>query len=69
MQYAGIKDKIGKEIYEGDILRFDLYKKDLVTVLEWENICHHTSFGAGTQNCTVIGNIWENPELVKGGIS
>jgi uncharacterized phage protein (TIGR01671 family) len=65
MQYTGLKDKNGKEIYEGDIVRFDLYKGERVEAIEWENIGKHTSFGGGTHNATVIGNIYENPELLK----
>lgn len=89
MQYTGLKDKNGKEIYEGDILEipewllqdnqdkciciyaeeyqtseiigFGLYIKDgysgeykiLVPSDEWDEF-------------EVIGNIYDNPELLKG---
>lgn len=65
LQYTGLHDKNGQEIYEGDIVRFDLYKGERVDVIEWENIANHTSFGGGTHNATVIGNIYENPDLLK----
>ena len=67
-QYTGIKDKYGKEIYEGDIVEFD------------DSEIYYVSFSNGTftlephkmcicnenvSNLRVIGNIYENPELVE----
>jgi hypothetical protein len=75
MQYTGLKDKNGKEIYEGDILHFD--------AKEWrdkEGNGHNFAIewsdkggcwcGAGctydwSEWCEVIGNIYENPELLQ----
>lgn len=75
MEYTGLKDKNNKEIYEGDILSdgnnekpykvifengsfraefkgdFDEYSFDLIDVV--------------LQGCEVVGNIYENPELIK----
>lgn len=71
MQSTGLKDKNGVEIYEGDIIVFDSLPKVKVYI-EWrkENAGFH--FGDWYENCfpytntdaTIIGNIYENPELL-----
>lgn len=74
MQYTGLKDKNSKEIYEGDILEFSGNVVALGIVKYNENFatfqaCNGNSgwlFGneSGT-NIEILGNIYENPELVK----
>lgn len=74
MQYTGLKDENGKKIYEGDIVkttftRKDLYN-DLLSVVTWsqELLCftiNNVSFVFGNYHLEVIGNIYENPELLK----
>lgn len=70
MQFTGLKDKNGKEIYEGDILR-DAEEEDTGRVYFLDGSFDCESISNPERNlfvwkaCEVIGNIYENPELVK----
>jgi len=82
MQYTGLEDKNGKEIYEGDIVTAgDNYP----SIIEWSHDgdkiegtgwClhevykgdydrYHTTDAYTNGLGEVIGNIYENPELLK----
>ena|SRR3990167_2747321 len=73
MQFTGLHDKNGKEIYEGDIIK----NEGVVVWVEWScafrmnpNGNKDVSFMESFANVDedereVIGNIYENPELVK----
>jgi len=69
MQFTGLKDKNGKEIYEGDICEIS----NTWTVFKREVIFKDAGFGfQGTNGMfipnkelmEIIGNIHENPELL-----
>jgi len=72
MQYTNLKDKNGKEIYEGDI--FPYKGRNLVVRYElgaavghWFGSNEYIFFEhyANGDEVEVIGNIYENPELLK----
>jgi uncharacterized phage protein (TIGR01671 family) len=73
-QFTGLLDKNGKEIYEGDILKYDLGEtKGLINTVVWDHFswrisemdnsaCFPLTSGLDYE---IIGNIFETPELLK----
>lgn len=79
MQYTGLKDVHGKEIYEGDVVN-TIYDGELFTgvvvydesELGFKATNGKENYGSNFQylpcceEVEIIGNIYENPELLKG---
>lgn len=57
MQYTGLKDKNGREIYESDIVMFNGGLK----VIEWVDAGFNILSG---KEYNIVGNIYEDEELV-----
>lgn len=71
-EFAGLYDKSRKEIYEGDIVKWiDSDGNERQDVVTWMNgglcLCNSSYTVGHYGNIEVIGNIHENPELLKGG--
>lgn len=80
MQCTGLIDKNGKLIYEGDIVKYKDEVYDLcIGRIQWDNAHYELQYYTGEKygwfshilclkhikNVEVIGNIYENPELLE----
>jgi len=79
MQFTGLLDKNGTEIYQGDIVtdtpeNFKNYGNKISEIYEvkyepnfagWLPFVYHGGNEPTLEDCEIIGNIYENPELLN----
>lgn len=73
MQYTGLKDKHGKEIYEGDIIRVAFNNEIAEEPVEYQGCTYIIELQGlkvsldsfSSKSLEIIGNINENPDLLE----
>ena len=78
-QYTGLTDKNGTKIFKGDIVVMNIKGYNTICKVAWaDNVAQFqlwqtntiphtpTALNLGNYDCEIIGNIHDNPELLKG---
>lgn len=72
-QYTGVRDKNGTKIFEGDICWFyggdyysGLWEQNAIVAITDMTDDEQTHYLNNAEYCEVIGNIYDNPELLEG---
>lgn len=74
-QYTGLKDKNGTKIFEGDIVKRFWFDIMCIYQIDYDNVLacfigragmNFTAFYCDSEEFEVIGNIYDNPELLEG---
>lgn len=82
-EYTGLQDMNGKKIFEGDIVKCNNKVEEYIGIVDWDNcnpsmcIRYKSEKGfdrveydfiiCGNMTLELLGNRWDNPELLKGG--
>ena len=66
-QYTGLTDKNGNKIWENDIMKYEWDGKTRIDVIKYQSpiFTYDKSFRWSLYKDEVIGNVFDNPELVN----
>ena len=68
-EFTGLLDKLGEEVYEGDIVKIDGHTFVVMRNKGggWSIFGNKNNYNGGdlfSENCEIIGDVFENPELL-----